>query len=97
MKFYVLDEWHVGVKPLFNLFPGGLIRRIKDSRLKKFREFQRESVTNANQALAEFNQKNPNCTQIELQKQKTELEDRIKLLDSMMSTYEDNGNLKPHL
>lgn len=83
------------MKPLFDLFPSGLIKRIKDSRLKKFREFQRESVTDANQALAEFNQKHPTCTEVELQKQKTELEDRIKLLDSMMSKYEDNGNSKP--
>eukprot|EP00210_Caulerpa_lentillifera_P001608 g1546.t1 len=86
-------DWHIGVKPLFNLFSGSLRKRIKETRLKKFHEWQREAVTEATGNLAEFNKTHPTCTEVEDQRWKTELEDRIKLLDSMMSSYTDNGPL----
>ena len=85
-------QWHVGAKPAFQLFPGGLKQRIKEERRRKFDEQQRIAVTEATAALAAFesaNGKAPNAPA--LIKQKEELEARVKLLEDLAGKYEDQG------
>lgn len=85
-------QWHVGAKPAFQLFPGGLKQRTKEERRRKFDEQQRVAVTQATAALAAFeaaNGKSP--TAPVLVKEKEELEARIKLLEDLAGKYEDQG------
>jgi hypothetical protein len=44
--------WHVGAKRTFELFPGGLEKRIKGERKKRFAEEQRAALTAATAAAA---------------------------------------------
>ena len=86
-------KWRVGAKPAFELFPAGLTKRIKEERRRRFEEQQRKSVTSATIALAahqrEHGQSMPK--DIPIKKAREELENRIKLLEEMMSKYEDVG------
>ena len=45
-------DWHVGAKRAFELFPGGLEKRIKGERKKRFAEEQRAALTAATAAAA---------------------------------------------
>lgn len=50
--FFNIGDWHVGAKRAFELFPGGLKRRIKEERKKRFAEAQRAALTAATGAAA---------------------------------------------
>ena len=88
---WCLGEWHVGIRPGYELFSAALTRFMKERRLKSFQEHQRTAVTNANKELADFYAAHPKCDDEELEKTKMELETRVELLQSMMTNHADPG------
>lgn len=86
-----LGEWHIGVRPAFELLSSSLCSILKERRLKTFEEKQRAAVTKAQQDLTDFKKTHPKCSTEEDKKTQSELESRVQLLLSMMSNYKDPG------
>lgn len=86
-------KWKVGAKRAYELFPGGLTRRIKEERKRGFEEEQRRAMTAATAALAAHKSQNGSSMPKEfmLKKEREELEARVKLLEDMMKKYDDLG------
>lgn len=87
-------KWHVGAKPAFDVFPGGLKSRIKEERRRRLDEQQRGAMTAATSALAAFNKQHPAAkvgADPELKKEKEELEARVKLLEELGGKFDDLG------
>lgn len=80
---------------MYELIPGGLTRRLKDERKKKFDEAQRVVSAKAVAALASFEHSSGSGTLSEdKKKEKEELEARVKLLEDLAAKFEDSGELQ---
>uniref|UniRef100_A0A061SFF4 Tripeptidyl-peptidase II n=1 Tax=Tetraselmis sp. GSL018 TaxID=582737 RepID=A0A061SFF4_9CHLO len=86
-------KWHVGCKRAFDLFPGPLVRKLKEHRGKRWAAEQRTAVAAATSALHAFNKTNPKPSSSSLQKEKAELELRVKLLEELEKSRSDLGPL----
>lgn len=87
------QQWHVGSKRVFELWPAGLVTRMKKERKKQVETLHRGLVTEASRALDEFGRKNPLLKESdrELIKEKEELEMRVTQLETLYKKYEDCG------
>jgi len=83
-------DWHIGQKPAWEIFPAGLVRRMKEERARKFDEKQREAVATAQRALADWDAAHEKPTTAELDERR-DLVDRVDQLDGMMEDREDPG------
>ena len=83
-------EFHVGIKRAFELYPGGLVRRLKAKRREKWDEQQRAAVTEVKRALADWDAGHKKPTTDEL-KTREDLETRLAQLEALQKDYDDPG------
>ncbi|CAL8469996.1 g9538 [Coccomyxa elongata] len=81
--------WHVGAKRAFELFPGGLKKRSKQERKKRWEEKQREAVTACTAAVASH--RKGDAAAGDGKEVLEELELRAKLLADLEDKYDDLG------
>eukprot|EP00698_Gefionella_okellyi_P021016 TRINITY_DN6698_c0_g1_i1.p1 TRINITY_DN6698_c0_g1~~TRINITY_DN6698_c0_g1_i1.p1 ORF type:complete len:1274 (-),score=325.43 TRINITY_DN6698_c0_g1_i1:47-3868(-) len=85
-------DYRVGLKRAYELWPAGLVQRVKSERKKKWDVQHRLLVVAAQQELAEFDRQNPApISQPPLVKRRAELDARIEALNTLQSSYEDPG------
>ncbi|KAG2195613.1 hypothetical protein INT47_005981 [Mucor saturninus] len=82
------NEYRVGIKRAYELFPNDLTSRIKSERRQNFVKKQAQLLSEAQTLLADFAKKDDNETTAA---EKTELEARIEGLKDLDKTYEDPG------
>jgi tripeptidyl-peptidase-2 len=83
-------EYHVGIKPAFEIFPRGLVRRLKEERRKDFDEQHRAAIATARRNLELWDEANPQPSQRELE-QREDLAARLEQLEALAEEYEDAG------
>ena len=83
-------KWHVGAKRLFELFPGGLKKRIRAERRKHWDQHQNAAVTAAAAAVAAFERQHSKLS-TEQAKELEELQLRLSLLQGMQEKLDDLG------
>ncbi|KAI9271277.1 subtilase family-domain-containing protein [Helicostylum pulchrum] len=81
------DEYRVGIKRAYELFPTDLTKRIKSERRQNYIKKQSHLLSQAQTRLAEFTKKQDTKDDLE----KSELEARIETLKSFNTSYEDPG------
>jgi tripeptidyl-peptidase-2 len=93
-------EYQLGVKALFELYPGPLIRRIKEKRRKVFDESQREAVAEARSAVETAKTAGggggggADDKKLATKEKKAEEEERaarVRLLEALEKDYDDVG------
>ncbi len=80
-------RWHVGVKPAYEMFPGGLVRRLKTKRRKVFAEAQRAAevgLERRREALRGAKGK-------DAQRERGDLKVRFEQLQALWKAYADPG------
>ncbi|CAO0794467.1 unnamed protein product [Mucor circinelloides] len=85
------DEYRIGLKRAYELFPNDLCSRIKAERRQNFVKKQSGLLSEAQTKLAEFNKK-PQDDKIN-EAEKAELEARVEMLKDLNKNYEDPGIL----
>ncbi|EFC49355.1 tripeptidylpeptidase II [Naegleria gruberi] len=83
------NEYHVGIKSVFELYPKPLIDRVKEERKKQFQKKQTEKVNE----IKEKSNLLKNSTDEKSKKELSELEKQLDLLNDLMKNYEDSGPL----
>ncbi len=83
-------EYRIGLKRAYELYPGGLISRLKEKRREKWDERQRAAVTALKRELAEWDVAHPKPDE-EQKKQREELETRLAQLERLQKEYDDPG------
>lgn len=83
-------DWHIGGKAAFDLYPAPLRNRMKQERRRRFDEQHRIAVAKAREELSAFESSDKRKSP-EAQKQKEELEERVKLLEKAAEKYDDVG------
>ncbi|KAI9469712.1 MAG: subtilase family-domain-containing protein [Benjaminiella poitrasii] len=81
------DEYRVGLKRAYELFPTELTNRIKSERRENFVKKHAQLLSKAQAELAEFLKDNSKPVEAE----KTELEARVEMLKDLYKNYEDPG------
>jgi|EP01046_Picozoa_sp_COSAG06_P030162 tripeptidyl-peptidase-2 len=86
-------DWRIGAKPLFDIVPGGLSRRIKSERKKALDEAQRAATAKARTLLSEFEAAHPTTKALseEDKAAQRELNAQLAQLEKAASTVEDLG------
>jgi len=92
-----LGNWKVptgkvrlGLKRAFEIFPGGLKRRIKEERKREFDEKHRKAATEAQRALGEWEASHKSPSEAE-RREKKDLEAVIEALSEANDQYDDPG------
>ncbi|HMB70800.1 MAG TPA: S8 family serine peptidase [bacterium] len=83
-------EWRVGMKPGWEIFPRGLLPRIKEERADEFREAQRGALAAAREALEDWDAAHPSPDS-ERRRARADLEARVEELEAMAGKREDPG------
>ncbi len=83
-------DYHLGLKRGYELFPGGLVGRIKAKRKEAWDERQRAALADARRGLVAFDAAHAKPTREEL-KTRQDLQDRITLLETLQKNYDDPG------
>ena len=83
-------EFHVGVKPAFEIFPNALVTRMKEERARKFDEVQGATLTAARNALAAFDAAHPEPTDDDT-RTREELAARVDILRDLAENEKDPG------
>ncbi|MFI4874052.1 MAG: S8 family serine peptidase, partial [Blastopirellula sp. JB062] len=83
-------EYHVGMKAGYELFPGGLVQRLKSERKKEWDEHFRQVQAQVNDEIAAFEKAHPQPNEKE-QKRLQELKTRQKELDKAHASWRDPG------
>ncbi|CEP17397.1 hypothetical protein [Parasitella parasitica] len=85
------DEYRIGLKRAYELFPDDLCTRIKTERRQNFMKKQSGLLSDAQTLLADFEKKAQDKKTDEAEK--SELEARVEVLKEMKKNYEDPGIL----
>lgn len=81
------NAWHVGLKPAFELFPRGLVRRLKKKRRKAWDEAQRAAEVALTREITRLEaEKTPAAA-----KERKEARKRLEQLQALQGGYEDPG------
>jgi len=83
-------QYHVGLKRAYELYPGGLVARLKAKRRETWDEQQRAAVTALTRQLAAWDAAHSSPTD-EQTKERDELKLRIEQLEKLQSGYDDPG------
>jgi tripeptidyl-peptidase-2 len=83
-------EFHVGLKPAFELWPAPLVTRMKEKRKEHFDETEQPLLANARHALDEFDAVHPSPSDVE-KLQREELAARVDVLRKLEETSKDPG------
>ena len=83
-------EYHLGCKPAYELYPGGLVGRLRGERGEKWGERQRAAVNAAKRGIAAWDVAHPSPTPEE-KKERTEIAQRLSLLEGMQKDHRDPG------
>ncbi len=83
-------EYHLGLKPAYELYPGGLVGRLRGKRGEKWAERQRAAVTALEREIAAWDAGHP-APDAETKKQRDELALRLSLLQGLQKGYRDPG------
>jgi len=83
-------EYHLGIKPAWEIYPGGLVTRMKAKRRERWDEEQRGLEVAARDALAAFDAAHAEPTEAEL-REREELKGRLDVLQRMQKDYDDPG------
>ncbi|RCS52891.1 hypothetical protein DTL42_08670 [Bremerella cremea] len=83
-------EYHLGMKPAYELFPGGAIPRVKSERRKPWDEAVRGKIEELIRQIAKFEKENPKPN-TEQKKEKKELELRLEALTKLQGSWDDPG------
>ena len=83
-------DYHLGLKPGWEIFPSGLRTRMRADRKEKWEEPQRLLRTRLDRELAEWDAAHPEPTAEQL-REREDLELRIELCDEMQEKFEDPG------
>ncbi|MDA1194094.1 MAG: S8 family serine peptidase [Planctomycetota bacterium] len=80
-------DWHVGLKPAFELYPGGLVARLKSKRAEAFDQAQRAAIV----ALEREIEACRDATDGEPKRAREDLEERLRQLRALGDEREDLG------
>jgi tripeptidyl-peptidase-2 len=83
-------EYHLGLKPAYELFPRGLVTRLKEKRREDWDESHRIAVETANRELADWKDAHPEPAG-EDRKWREELEARLERLNALAEDWDDPG------
>ncbi|HED53321.1 MAG TPA: hypothetical protein ENJ00_03870, partial [Phycisphaerales bacterium] len=83
-------EFHVGIKPAFDLFPEDLVERITEERQEDWEQAQRVLAEKLNREIVAFDDAHPSPTAEELE-QRDDIIARIDQLQAFQNAYEDVG------
>lgn len=83
-------EFHLGMKPAYELFPHPVIPRVKSERRKPWTETLRAKIAELDRQLEAFKKKHPKPNE-EQKKEKKELELRLKELTRLQEGWDDPG------
>jgi tripeptidyl-peptidase-2 len=81
---------HVGMKRAYEIFPGPLVKRIKEDRKEAFSRSHRQSVTDAQRKIAEWEAAHKSPTDVE-KREKKDLETVLEALNEVLEQYADPG------
>ncbi|KAF7727019.1 tripeptidyl-peptidase II Tpp2 [Apophysomyces ossiformis] len=85
------DEYRIGIKRAYELFPKELVSRLKLERREVFEQKHSKLLSEAQARVAEFAKNNPSITDEALLAQKADLEARVDSLKGLLKSYEDPG------
>ena len=80
-------QYHIGLKSIFDLFPGVLTDRVKEERKKKFQKKQNEMLSSIKEKANALATSKDEVSK----KQASEYEKQLNILADLMKTYEDTG------
>lgn len=83
-------EYHLGLKPAFELYPEGLVGRLRARRGEAWAERQRAAVTAQEREIAAWDAANP-APGKEQEKERDELALRLSVLEEMQRSHRDPG------
>ena len=83
-------EWRVGMKPAYELFPRGLVGRLKGERTEDFDVSQRILIQALKRELYAWDATNPSPTEEELET-RGELTKKLEIAQQMRDDFEDPG------
>ncbi|KAL8557152.1 hypothetical protein ACS0TY_004563 [Phlomoides rotata] len=84
-------EWHVGSKLVYELFTSTLKGRLKKERKKRWDEKNQEAIAEAVKQLDEFEMRHTKVEDINLKKEREDLQSRVDLLRKQADSYDDKG------
>ncbi|MFT4691916.1 MAG: tripeptidyl-peptidase-2 [Limisphaerales bacterium] len=84
------EEFHIGIKRAFELYPGKLVTRVKAKRREDWDRRQRGLMTREKRRLANFDKSFPKPNK-QRKKQRAEIEERLRQLKSRQGKYDDPG------
>lgn len=82
--------YHLGLKRAYEIYPSGLVSRLKAKRREKFDERQRAAVTQLERALTAWDAAHPQPTKEQI-KERDELDARLAQLNALREDYDDPG------
>ncbi|KAI7856234.1 hypothetical protein BDC45DRAFT_555693 [Circinella umbellata] len=88
------NEYRVGLKRAYELFPTELVRRLKSERKEQFELKHAQLLNEGQQKLAAFQKEHPSLSgnaDEKLQAQQADLEARVESLKELIKSYEDPG------
>ncbi|KAG0176962.1 tripeptidyl-peptidase II Tpp2 [Apophysomyces sp. BC1034] len=85
------DEYRVGIKRAYELFPNELVSRLKSERRQVFEHKHSKLLSEAQTRVAEFAKAHASTTDEALLLQKADLEARVESLKGLLKSYEDPG------
>ncbi len=83
-------EYHLGIKAGFELFPGGLVSRMRSDRREDWDAIQRAAVTAIERELEAWDAMHPEPTRGQKEK-RDELATRLEQLEALQGSYSDPG------
>ncbi|KAL8478015.1 hypothetical protein ACS0TY_030060 [Phlomoides rotata] len=84
-------EWHVGSKLVYELFTCTLKGRLKKERKKRWDEKNQEAIAEAVKQLDEFEMRHTKVEDINLKKEREDLQSRVDLVRKQADSYDDKG------
>ncbi|XP_051137979.1 tripeptidyl-peptidase 2 [Andrographis paniculata] len=84
-------EWHVGSKLIYELFTQTLTDRLKKERKKVWDEKNQEAIAEAVKQLDEFDTKHTKVDDVNLKRNREDLQNKVDLLRKHADNYEDKG------
>lgn len=83
-------SYHMGLKPAFEIFPDGLVSRIRGKRAERMAPVEREMRTELRRQLQAWDDGHPSPTERE-RKERKDLEERLSQLESLTGSLPDPG------